>query len=150
MKNIWKALGITALAAAVIPYRIRKDKEEDVTTVDALLWQLTRRPGESEEEKNQVDITIGFKSPLQDKRDEQELFTEDPDEAVLFADDQPELAVVTPDVVEAAADEVQAAKDEAQAAADEIQAAKDEAQAAADEAEAAVEEATEEDFDPDL
>lgn len=145
MKNIWKALGITALAAAVIPYRIRKDKEEDVTTVDALLWQLTRRPGEGEEEKNQVDITIGFKSPLQDKRDEQELFTEDPDEAVLFADDNPDAAVVSD-----AADFVQAAKDEAQAAADEIQAAKDEAQAAADEAEAAAEEATEEDFDPDL
>ncbi len=85
MKKFWKALGITALAAAVIPYRIRKDREEDVTTVDALLWQLTRRPGEGEE-KNQVDITLGFKSPLQEVREERELFTEDPDEAVLFAD----------------------------------------------------------------
>lgn len=85
MKKFWKALGITALAAAVIPYRIRKDREEDVTTVDALLWQLTRRPGEGEE-KNQVDITLGFKSPLQEVREERELFTEDPDETVLFAD----------------------------------------------------------------
>ena len=59
MKKLWKALGITALAAAVIPYRVRRDQEEDVTTVDALLWQLTRRPGEGEA-KNQVDITLGF------------------------------------------------------------------------------------------
>ena len=88
MKKLWKALGITVLAAAVIPYRIRRDRVEDVTTVDALLWQLTRRPGEGEE-KNQVDITLGFKSPLQEIREERNLFTEDPEEAILFADMEP-------------------------------------------------------------
>lgn len=93
MKKLWKALGITALAAAILPYRVRKDQEEDATTIDALLWQATRRPGQGED-KGTVDITIGFKSPLQEARQERALFTDDPEEAVLFADDQPEAAVV--------------------------------------------------------
>ncbi len=84
MKKFWKALGLTALAAAVIPYRVHKDEEENTTSVDALMWQLTRRTGQGEE-KAQVDVTIGFKSPLQEIREERQLFTEDPEEA-LFDD----------------------------------------------------------------
>lgn len=93
MKKLWKALGITALAAALLPYRVRRDQENDATTIDALLWQVTRCPGQGED-KGQVDISIGFKSPFQQIREERELFTDDPEEAVLFADDQPEDAVV--------------------------------------------------------
>ena len=91
MKKLWKVLGITALAAALIPYRVRKEQEgeEDVTTIDALLWQAIRRPGQGED-KSQTDITLGFKSPFQEVREERALFTDDPEEAVLFADGQPE------------------------------------------------------------
>lgn len=139
MKKIWKALGITALAATVIPYRIRKDKENDTTNVDALLWQLTRRPGTAEEEEEtMIDINLGFKSPLQELREEQELFTDDPEEAVPFTEE-----------MQAAADEVQAAAEETQAAAEEaaaeVQAVAEEIEADA-EARAAVEES---DSDPD-
>lgn len=112
MKKLWKALGITALAAALLPYRVRKDQDEDATTIDALLWQATRRPGQGEE-KAQVDITIGFKSPLQEVRQERALFTDDPEEAVLFADDQPEAAVVdTPPSASAPAEEPEATEED--------------------------------------
>ena len=118
MKKLWKALGITALAAAVLPYRVRRDRDTDTTTVDALLWQAVRRPGEGED-KGQVDINLGFKSPLADER---ALFTDDPEEAVLFADGRPE---------DAAAEEPVAAEP-------------------VEGAQPAEPEATEEDFDPDL
>ena len=85
MKNFWKVLGVAALAVGLTPYKVEKDEERGEKRYQALLWQATVSPGEGEE-KNQVDITLGFKSPLQEVREERELFTEDPDEAVLFAD----------------------------------------------------------------
>lgn len=96
MKKFWKALGITALAASLIPYRVHKDQETSTTTMDALLWQAIRRPGEGEE-KNQVDINLGFKSPLQAKREE----------SALFADDDPDAAVVDAPLTEAVEDAVE-------------------------------------------
>jgi len=105
MKKFWKALGLTALAATVIPYRVRRDPE-DVTHVDALLWQATRRSGEGED-KNQVDITFGFKSPLQELREERDLFTDDPEEAVLFADQaDTTIGEAAADLAEAAAEKI--------------------------------------------
>ena len=95
MKKLWKALGITVLAAAFIPYRFRKDKDEGSTHVDALLWQVTRRPGNGDDE-DIVDISLGFKSPLHEVREERKLFTDDPEEAMLFADNEPEAAVPAP------------------------------------------------------
>lgn len=135
MKNIWKALGITAVvtaAASLIPYRVRKDKDEDVTTVDALLWQATRSPGEGEE-KARVDVNLGFKSPLKAAREEQ----------ALFADDEPEAAVV-----EAIADEAKALAEEAEAKAEEIEKKAEAFEAQAEEA--AEPTATEKDFEPEL
>jgi len=126
MKKIWKALGFAALAATVIPYRIHKDQEEDVTSVDALLWQATHHSGKGED-KNQVDITFGFKSPFQEVREERGLFTDNPDEAVLYTTEQ------------TLADD---------AAAEEDSAATDGAESKMDETEEP--EVTEEDFDPDL
>ena len=111
MKKFWKALGVTALAAALLPYRVRRDQDEDATTIDALLWQATRRPGQGEE-KGQVDITIGFKSPLQEVRQERALFTDDPEEAVLFADSEPEAAVVEPQEPAAPAGEPEATEED--------------------------------------
>ena len=139
MKKFWKALGLTALAAAVLPYRIRRDQEENTTTVDALLWQAARRPGEGED-KGQLDISIGYKSPLQEVREERDLFTDDPEEAVLFADGDPEEAVI----------QHEAAVAEHEAAVAEHEAAVAEHEAAVAEHEAAQEEAGEADFDPEL
>lgn len=96
MKKFWKVLGITALAASLIPYRVNKDEETQTTTMDALLWQATRRPGEGED-KGQVDINLGFKSPLQTKREE----------SALFADDEPDAAVVDAPLSEAVEDTVE-------------------------------------------
>lgn len=95
MKKLWKALGITALAAAFVPYRFRRNKEEGTTSVDALLWQVTRRPGDGEDE-DIVDINFGFKSPLHEVWEERKLFTDNLEEAVLFADDEPEAAAPAP------------------------------------------------------
>lgn len=95
MKKFWKALGFAALAAAVIPYRVHRDDETGEKTVEALLWQVTRGPGQGEN-KEQIDLSLGFKSPFQTVREEKALFTDNPEEAVLFADDEPEAAVVTP------------------------------------------------------
>ena len=110
MKKLWKALGITALAAAVLPYRIRRDQEENTTTVDALLWQAVRRPGEGED-KGQLDISIGYKSPLQEVREERDLFTDDPEEAVLFAE-EPEAAAVDAPAPMAEAEEPEATEED--------------------------------------
>ena len=126
MKKLWKALGITALAAALLPYRVRRDQESDITTVDALLWQAARRPGQGED-KSQVDINLGFKSPFQEVREERELFTDDPEEAVLFADIEPAAGA------EAKADAPAPVEEDAPSA-----------------EEPAEPEATEEDFDPEL
>lgn len=109
MKKLWKVLGITALAASLIPYRVNKDDEAESTTVDALLWQATRRPGEGED-KDQLDINIGFKSPLQAKREE----------SALFADDEPEAAVVDAPLTEAVEEAVEAAGGAVEAAVEEV------------------------------
>ena len=148
MKKLWKALGITALAAALLPYRVRKDQDEDATTIDALLWQATRRPGQGEE-KGQVDITIGFKSPLQEVRQERALFTDDPEEAVLFADHEPEAAVIQHEA-NVAEHEAAVAEHEAAVAEHEAAVAEHEAAVAEHEAASAEEEAGEADFDPEL
>jgi len=137
MKKLWKALGITALAATLIPYRVRKDHETGATTMDALLWQATRRPAEGE---GQLDITFGFKSPFQELQEERGLFTDDPEEAVLFAGG------------EAAAETAASAAEEVESKLEENA---EKAAAAAEEAEARLEESaepvvTEEDFDPEI
>ncbi|MDE6841865.1 MAG: hypothetical protein K2P49_13705, partial [Oscillospiraceae bacterium] len=93
MKKFWKVLGLTALAAALVPYRVRRDDETGQQTVEALLWQVTRGPGE-DQTHDQIDVNLGFKSPFQAIREEKKLFTNDPQEAVLFADDEPEAAAV--------------------------------------------------------
>lgn len=56
MKKLWKFLGITALAAVLLPYRVEGDEETDEVKVDALLWHVTcsGRSGD-----RRVDITFG-------------------------------------------------------------------------------------------
>ena len=147
MKKFWKALGIAALAA-VVPVRVQKDEETGKKTFQSLLWKLdvTPGPGNSGTEIG-LDLMEGvltrpILNAVTAKR-----------EAALFADDEPDAAVVaqmTADEAQLAADEAQAAADEAQALADQAQAAADEAQALADEAQTAADEAAEDDFDPEF
>lgn len=138
MKKFWKALGIAALAAAV-PVRFKKDDATGKKTFQSLLLSVEVGPGE--EEGTEIGINMGDGvltkaiGGLVTAKKESKLFTENPEEAVLFADDQPE---------EAAAD---TAEDQAEADGDEPAAQAEEAEAAGETAES---EATEEDFDPDL
>ena len=137
MKTIWKVLGITALATAV-PVRVNKDREKGKKTYQSLLLSVDVGPGEGGEG---TDIGINFGdgvltgaiSGLVTARKEAE----------LFADDEPEAAMLDAEELQVIADEAQEAADEAQAIADEAQEAADEAQAIADEAQEAADEATE-------
>ena len=54
MKKIWKVLGVAALAVGFTPYRVEKNEETGEKKVQALLWQMTRKP--MEEEKEEVSI----------------------------------------------------------------------------------------------
>lgn len=134
MKKFWKALGVAALAAAV-PVRFQKDDATGEKTFQSLLVSVNVGPGE--EGGTSIDINFGDGvltqaiGGLVNAKKESKLFTEDPEEAVLFADGQPEAAAA--DIAEAAAEEPAAQGEEAEAA-----------------KEAAEPEAAEEDFDPDL
>ena len=147
MKAFWKALGIAALAAAV-PIRVKKDGENRKKTYQSLLLSVDVGPGESGEG---TDIGINFgdgviTGAIMNLVDAKK-------EAELFADDEPEAAVLDADELQVIADEAQEAADEAQAIADEAQEAADEAQAIADEAQEAADEAAEAaeaDFDPEF
>lgn len=126
MKKFWKALGVAALAAAV-PVRFQKDDATGEKTFQSLLVSVNVGPGE--EGGTSIDINFGDGvltqaiGSLVNAKKESKLFTEDPEEAVLFADNQPEAAAEEP---AAQAEEAEAAKNTAEP------------------------EATEEDFDPDL
>ena len=137
MKKIWKALGIAALAAAV-PVRIKKNEETGKTTYQSLLLSVDVGPN-SDGEGTDIGVNIGeglINSVIAGAvtaRKEADLFTDDPDEAVLFADDDPAAAIVT----EAAAP----------GPAPEVEEAPQAEEPAADLSDPVV---TEEDFDPDL
>ncbi len=142
MKKLWKALGITALAASLIPYRVRKDHETNATTMDALLWQATRRPGPGED-KGQLDITFGFKSPFHELQEERGLFTDDPEEAVLFAGGET-AADLAESAAEKAADLAEKVEDAVEDAADAVGETVEKLEQPAEPV------VTKEDFDPEI
>jgi len=142
MKKFWKALGITALAATLIPYRVHKDHDTDTTTMDALLWQAIRRPGEGED-KGQLDITFGFKSPFQELQEERELFTDDPNEAVPFTGSET-AADLAESAAEKAADLAEKVEDAVEDAADAVEEAVEKLEQSAEPV------VTEADFDPEV
>ena len=82
MKKLWKALGITALAA-LVPVRIKKDEETGKKTFQSLLWKVDVAPGENGEG---TDLGLGLMdgvltAPLMNAitaKEEAELFTDDP------------------------------------------------------------------------
>ena len=120
ISNILKVLGITAAVAALTPYEVKKDEETGATTVKALLWGAKYTP--AGDAGRNVDVTLGLHVPGRN------------DEADLFADDEPEAAVLDGTELQDIADEAQEADDEAQAIADEAQETADELQAIADKA----------------
>ena len=137
MKKLWKALGITALAA-LVPIRIKKD-ENGTKSYQSLLWKLDVLPDEGEGRDINVTLMDGvLTAPLMNaiaSRQEAELFTDDPEEAILFAGEMQSIA-----------DEAQEEADMMQDMADSAQDAADAAQAMAEE----VQEAAEADFDPEF
>ena len=135
MKKIWKILGITALAAAV-PVRIKKDEITGKKKYQSLLLSVDVGPGETGEGTD-VGINLGqgvITGAISNLMDAKK-------EASLFADDEPEAAMLDADELQTIADEAQEAANEAQAIADEAQEAADEIQAIADEAQEAADEA---------
>ena len=63
MKKFWKALGITALAASVIPYYVDSDESKCTKTIRALLWQVKTHPSEKHEGKTAAEISLGLNLP---------------------------------------------------------------------------------------
>ena len=120
ISSVLKVLGAAAAVAALTPYQVEKDEETGVTTMKALLWGAKYTPATGETGRD-VDVTLGLNVPkLAAKK-----------EAELFADDDPDAAVLDADELQLIADEAQEAADEVQAIADEAQEAADEAQEAA-------------------
>ena len=88
MKKFWKALGITAALAALVPVSIKEDKESGKKTYQSLLMSLDIKTDEAANEK-QIGLNIAegvissaIANAVTAKR-----------EAELFADDEPEAAV---------------------------------------------------------
>ena len=76
MKNVWKVLGIAALAVGLTPYKVEKDEETGENKYQALLWQATRSPKAEDGEKGEISVTLGFNPPAK-KAEEAHLFSDD-------------------------------------------------------------------------
>lgn len=128
MKKFWKVLGLAAIAA-VVPVRVRRDEDTGKKKYQSLLLSFDVGPDE-EGIGTEIGINVGEGlltnaiGGLVNAKKESKLFTDDPEEAVLFADGEPEAAAVEPIQETAAAEDTPAQAGEA--------------------------EATEEDFDPEL
>ena len=121
ISKVLKVLGAVAAVAALTPYEVETDEETGVTKLKALLWGAKYTPA-AEGTGRDVDVTFGLNIPSREV------------EAELYADDDPEAAMLDGSELQIIADEAQEAADEAQDIADEAQAAADEAaETAADE-----------------
>ncbi len=107
MKKLWKVLGIATLAAAVVPCRITQDKETGKKKFQSLLISVDIGPAKNKQGTSVgINLGDGVLNHLimgSAKTKESDMFTDDPQEAVLFADDDPEAAVVEPTPTETAA-----------------------------------------------
>lgn len=129
--TIWKAFGLAALAAA-IPLKVKKDEETGKRTYQSLLFSVDVGPDHETGEGTAIGVNVGeglLSGPLSKAVAAKK-------EDGLFADDEPESAVV-PNII-----------DFAQAA--EAQEENADAETPAAPAPAYVEEADEEDFDPEM
>lgn len=110
MKAIWKILGITALAAA-IPVRVKKDDETGKRKYQSLLLSVDVGPGE-DGEGTDIGINLGEGvitgaiTNLVTAKKEAELYADDdPDAAVLEMEEMQILAGEAQEAQEAAEDE---------------------------------------------
>lgn len=146
MKNFWKVLGVAALAVGLTPYKVEKDEETGENKYQALLWQAKREKKDGENEKGELNITLGFYSPFQ-QQEEAHLFSEDlsVEYAVPKAQEAAETVLDTvKETAEKAADAVEdAVENVAGAVEDAAGELKEKAEAAAEAASEAVEEAAE-------
>ena len=95
--KIWKALAAAlgaAAAAALIPYKVEKDDETNVTTVKALAWTAVKSPN-GEDGGTKVDVTYlpGLAPAAAEDGEPEEEEVED--ESELY-DDSVELADIIP------------------------------------------------------
>ena len=127
ISKVLKVLGAAAAVAALTPYKVEKDEETGATTVRALLWGAKYT-----DSSRDLSIDLGPHIPT---------LNGGKSESDLFADNEPEAAVLKAEELQVLADEAQEAADEAQAIADEAQEAADEAQAIADEVQEAADKA---------
>ena len=117
MKKFWKALGIAALAAAAVPVRIKKDEITGKKKYQSLLLSVDIGPGENGEGTD-IGINIGEGGVIGSAVTN--LMTAKK-ESELFADDEPEAAVLDAEELQVLTDEAQEADDEAPAIADEAE-----------------------------
>ena len=124
ISSVVKVLGAAAAVAALTPYRVEKDEETGSTTMRALLWGAKYTPA-TEEAGRDVNVILGLHMPKGPGR-------KGNDEAELFADNEPEAAVLEAEDIEAVAEEVQEAADQVQAIAEDAQEAADDVQTVAE------------------
>ena len=73
--------GVAALAA-LLPFSVNKDEENDKLSVQALLWKYTNQPDHENPGNRKVSIDIGFHNPLHAKADD--LLMDDEDDLLLM------------------------------------------------------------------
>ena len=128
-------MGAAVLAAAAIPLKVKKDEDTGKKTYQSLLLSLDVGPDQETGEKISIGINVGeglLSGPLSRAVAAKK-------EDGLFADDEPEAAVV-PDIIDFTQEAARVREESAAV----------ETSNAPDPAPAHVEEATEEDFDPEL
>ena len=113
ISRVLKVLGAAAAVAALTPYKVEKDEETGVTNIKALLWGARYTPATGETGRD-IDVTLGLHVPKLPK-----------DEAELYADDDPDAAVLEPESLQIPADEAGETGDEAQTVTDEAAVAPD-------------------------
>lgn len=152
MKKFLKALGITALAAAVIPCKVEKDEEAGTKTYQSLLSSLRIGSGANGEGTNiSVDALGGVLPTVLGHRESDDYADDELDldsletEPVFEMSFKIEREAAAADTTEAAAQRAEEEADQAEEAAErleeEAERAREEAERAREEAERAREEA---------
>ncbi len=73
MKKGWKIVGAVAALAALLPYSVKKDEENDKVTVRALLWKYTNQPDHETPDKRNISIDICFQNPMSEDEEDQSI-----------------------------------------------------------------------------